>query len=114
VGQTYTDLVATKLGTGHVWKPEEALDTLAEIGPMLRELGAELAWHGPSRWRGTGPELVLTVWPRSAGGPSLSHEDVADALQVLGWHPLPVSDSGAERLYADRAGRRLRISHQLA
>jgi hypothetical protein len=30
---------------------------------------------------------------------------------MLGWHPLPVSESGADRLYADGAGRRLRISH---
>jgi hypothetical protein len=32
---------------------------------------------------------------------------------MIGWPPLPVSDSGADRLYADGAGRRLRISHQL-
>jgi hypothetical protein len=30
---------------------------------------------------------------------------------MLGWHPLSLSDSGAERLYADIAERRLRISH---
>jgi hypothetical protein len=103
--------VLTKLARSHVWKAEEALDALTEIGPLLREVGAEVAWDGPSCWRGTGPELVLTVWPRSAERPSLSREDVSDALQALGWRPLPVSDSGAERLYADGAGRRLRISH---
>jgi hypothetical protein len=52
---------------------------------------------------------VFTVWSRFAEGPSLSREDVADAIQVLGWHARPVSDSGAERLYANSAGRRLRV-----
>jgi hypothetical protein len=78
--------VATKVRSGHAWEPKEALDALAEIGLLLREVGAEVAWHCPSRWRGTVPELALTVSPWSAGGPSLSTEDVADALQVLGWH----------------------------
>jgi hypothetical protein len=93
-----------------VWKAEEALKALAEIGPSLREVGAEVAWHGPSCWRGTGPELVLTVWPRSDEELAGDAKDVGDALGVLGWHALPVSDSHAVRLYADRAGRRLRIS----
>jgi hypothetical protein len=52
--------------------------------------------------------------PGSVEERSLAREDVADALQVLGWHRLHASDSGADRLYADGAGRRLRISHQLA
>jgi hypothetical protein len=60
------------------------------------------------------PELVLTVWPRSSEELGGDREDVADALQVFGWHLLPISDSGADWLYADGAGRRLRISHQLA
>jgi hypothetical protein len=47
----------------------------------------------------------------STEGLAGDREDVADALAMIGWHALPVSDSGAERLYADRAGRRLRISH---
>jgi hypothetical protein len=45
--------------------PSRELDTLAEIGPLLlTKIGAEVAWHGPSRWRGTGPDLALSVWPR--------------------------------------------------
>jgi hypothetical protein len=103
--------VAPKVARSHVWKPEEVLDALAEIRPPLRELGAEVAWHGPSRWRGTGPELALTVWPRSTQELAADREDFADALAMIGCHPLPVSDSGTERLYADSAGRRLRISH---
>jgi hypothetical protein len=63
-----TDRVATKPVSGHVWKPEEALDALAEIGPPLRELGAEVASQGPSHWRGTGPDLALTVWARRLRG----------------------------------------------
>jgi hypothetical protein len=55
----------TKLATNYVWTAEEALDALAEIGPMLKEVEVEVAWHDPAHWRGTGPELVLTVWPRS-------------------------------------------------
>jgi hypothetical protein len=64
VASTWTAPGVTKHARSHVWKAEEALKALAEIGPLLREVGAEVAWHGPSRWRGTGPELVLTVWPR--------------------------------------------------
>ena len=44
------------------------------------------------------PELVLTVWPRSSEELGGDREDVADALQVFGWHLLPISDSGADRL----------------
>jgi hypothetical protein len=94
-----------------VWEPQKALDALAEIGPLLREVGAEVAWHGPSRWRGTGPELALTVWTRSTEKPAVSPEDVSDALAMLGWRPLPAPDSGADRIYADGVGHRLRISH---
>jgi hypothetical protein len=36
---------------------------------------------------------------------------VANALAMIGWPELPVSNSGAEWLYADSAERRLRISH---
>ena len=35
--------------------------TLAEIGPSLRELGAEVAWHGPSGWRETGQHAATTA-----------------------------------------------------
>jgi hypothetical protein len=51
---------------------------------------------------------VLTVWPLANEEFAGNDEDVADALQVLGWCPLPVS-YGAERLYTGRAGHRLRI-----
>jgi hypothetical protein len=90
------------------------LRALAEVAPLLQKLGVEVARHGPSCWRGTGPELVLTVWPRSTEERAGDREDVADALAMIGWHPLAVSDNGADRLYADGAGRRLRISLQLA
>jgi hypothetical protein len=54
--------VATTLARLHrVEARKEALEALAEIGPLLRELAAEVAWHGPPRWRGSGPELGLKV-----------------------------------------------------
>jgi hypothetical protein len=101
----------SKLARGHVWKAEDALRALAEIAPLLSKVGAEVAWHGPYGWRRASTELVFGVWPRSADDPGVAREDVGDALAMLGWHRLPGPDSGTERLYADSAGRRLRISH---
>jgi hypothetical protein len=54
------------------------------------------------------------VWARSTEELAGDRDDVADALAMIGWQSLPVSDSGSDRLYADGAGRRLRISLQLA
>jgi hypothetical protein len=41
-------------------------------------------------------------------------EDLCDALQMLGWNPLPVADRGAGSLYVDRDGRRLRVHYRSA
>jgi hypothetical protein len=44
-------------------------------------------------------------WYAAASGPlAVEREGVADAVGMIGWHPLPVPDSVGERLYADRAG----------
>jgi hypothetical protein len=90
----------SQLARGHVWKAAEALDALAAIGPLLR--GSDSRLRGMVRPASAAlAGTRLTVWPRSSEELGGDREDVADALQVFGWHLLPISDSGADRLYAD-------------
>src|SRR5688572_11471078 len=103
---------------GNIWSTDEALRVLAEIGPPLRDLGAEVTWPGPPRWRRGGPELEVTVCPRRRNAlagvrqAAPTSEDLCDALQMLGWNPLAVADRGAGSLYVDRHGRRMRVHYR--